>query len=101
MTKKLKRKVVNGNIFGALGFAPEEVLDLKLRSDLLMIINRIVAKKKYSSRQLQEVLSEDQPRISELLNGKLDKLSLNRLVRYAAKLGQAVEIRERRSVIAA
>ncbi len=101
MRKKLERKTVNGNIFGALGFTPEEALDLRLRSDLLMIVNRIIARKKYNSHKLQEVLCEDQPRISELLNGKLDKLSLKRLVRYAAKLGQAVEIRERRGIVAA
>jgi len=68
---------------------------------LLMIVKRIIIRKKYNSHQLQEVLCEDQPRISELLNGKLDKLSLKRLVRYVAKLGQAVEIRERRGIIAA
>jgi hypothetical protein len=32
---------------------------------------------------------------------ELDKLSLKRPVRYAAKLGQAVEIRERRGIVAA
>ncbi|HKE30477.1 MAG TPA: helix-turn-helix transcriptional regulator [Candidatus Angelobacter sp.] len=101
MTKKLEHKTVKGNIFDALGFDSEEALDLKLRSDLLMIINRIIARKKFSARQLQEVLHEHQPRISELLNGKLDKLSLNRLVRYVAKLGQRVEIRERRGSVAA
>lgn len=101
MTKRVERKIVRGNIFDALGFHPEEALDLKLRSDLLMIINKIIAKRKYSSRQLQHALSENQPRVSELLNGKLDKLSLKRLVRYAAKLGQRVEIRERRTTAAA
>ena len=101
MTNKneLKRKTVRGNIFAALGFESEEALDLKLRSDLLMIINKIIAK--YSSRQLQEILGEDQPRVSELLSGKLDKLSLNRLVRYAAKLGQPIEIRAKRGKVAA
>jgi predicted XRE-type DNA-binding protein len=97
--KGMKRKLVRGNIFAALGFESEEALDLKLRSDLLMIINRIIAK--HDSRQLQEILGEDQPRISELLNGKLDKLSLNRLVRYAAKLGQPIEIRAKRGKVAA
>ena len=96
---ELKRKTVRGNIFAALGFESEEALDLKLRSDLLMIINKIIAK--YNSRQLQELLGEDQPRVSELLNGKLDKLSLNRLVRYAAKLGQPIEIRAKRGKVAA
>lgn len=101
MTNKneLHRKTVRGNIFAALGFESEEALDLKLRSDLLLIINKIIAK--YNSRQLQELLGEDQPRISELLNGKLNKLSLNRLVRYAAKLGQPIEIRAKRGKVAA
>ena len=90
----MKQKTVKRNIFAALGFESEEALDLKLRSDLLMIINKIIAR--HDSRQLQQILGEDQPRISELLNGKLDKLSLNRLVRYAAKLGQPIEIRAKR-----
>lgn len=93
-TKRMKRKIVKGNVFAALGFESGEALDLKLRSDLLMIINKIIAK--HDSRALQQALGEDQPRISELLNGKLDKLSLNRLVRYAAKLGQPIEIRAKR-----
>jgi predicted XRE-type DNA-binding protein len=99
--KTRERKVVKGNIFKALGFDSEESLDLKLRSDVLMIINKIIVKKKYDARQLQSVLGENQPRVSELLNGKLDKLSLSRLVRYVAKLGQSIEIREKRTNVAA
>jgi predicted XRE-type DNA-binding protein len=99
--KKTERKIVKGNIFHTLGFGPEESLDLKLRSDMLMIINKIISKKKYSAHQLQVVLGENQPRVSELLNGKLDKLSLSRLVRYIAKLGQPIEIREKRTNVAA
>ena len=99
--KTRERKVVKGNIFKALGFDSEESLDLKLRSDVLMIINKIIVKKKYDARQLQSVLGENQPRVSELLNGKLDKLSLSRLVRYVAKLGQSIEIREKRTTVAA
>ncbi len=99
--KKAAPKIVKGNIFDALHFASEESLDLKLRSDVLTIINKIISKKKYSARQLQAVLGENQPRVSELLNGKLDKLSLSRLVRYVAKLGQSIEIREKRRNMAA
>lgn len=99
--RKIERKIIKGDIFGALGFDPEESLDLKLRSDMLMIIHRIISRKKYNARQLQEVLGENQPRVSELLNGKLDKLSLSRLVRYVAKLGRSIEIREKRTKVAA
>ena len=99
--KKLQHKIVKGNLFNALGFGPEESLDLKLRSDMLMITHKTISKKKYNARQLQSVLGENQPRISELLSGKLDKLSLGRLVRYIAKLGQSIEIREKRTNVAA
>src|SRR5690348_9287206 len=85
---KVEHKTVKGNIFRALGFDADEALDLKLRSDLLMIINRTIAKRRCTARQLQDILQEDQPRISELLNGKLDRLSLKRLVRYVSRLGQ-------------
>ena len=99
--RKAERKIVKGNIFRALGFGREESLDLKLRSDMLMIIHKIISRKKYGARQLQEVLGENQPRVSELLNGKLDKLSLGRLVRYVAKLGRSIEIREKSTKVAA
>jgi len=44
--KKVEHKIVKGNIFDALGFDREESLDLKLRSDMLMIINRIISRRK-------------------------------------------------------
>ena len=48
---------------------------------------------RYSQKQLQSILDESQPRVSDLLRGKMSKFSLEMLVIYAEKLGLRTEIR--------
>jgi predicted XRE-type DNA-binding protein len=73
-----------GDVFDAI-YPPEKALVMKLRADLYEAIRK--AAKGYSSRQLQIILQEPQPRISELLNGKLGGKSLEKLLIYAGRLG--------------
>ena len=49
--------------------------------------------KKYSQKQLQVILGETQPRISDLLLGKISKFSLDTLVNYAGALDMRPEIK--------
>ena len=39
-----------------------------------------------------ELLGTDQPRVSDLRNGKLERFSLERLIRFAARRGGTVSI---------
>ena len=43
--------------------------------------------KKYSQKELQRILAEPQPRVSELLNGKIANKSVDKLLYYAGRLG--------------
>jgi len=51
------------------------------------------AKKNYSQSELQKMLGEPQPRISDLLTGKISKFSLETLVGYAEALHMRPEIK--------
>jgi predicted XRE-type DNA-binding protein len=82
------------NLFEDLGFSPEEAAALKLKTDLHTKIVKSAAR--YSQRQLQTILDESQPRISDLLRGKMSKFSLEMLVIYAEKLGLRTEIKTRK-----
>ena len=42
---------------------------------------------KYSQKDLQVILGEPQPRVSELLNGKIANKSVDKLLYYAGRLG--------------
>lgn len=83
------------NLFEDLGFSPEEAAALKLKADLHTKIVKRAAR--YSQKQLQTMLDESQPRVSDLLRGKMSKFSLEMLVIYAEKLGLRTEIKTRRA----
>jgi predicted XRE-type DNA-binding protein len=79
------------NVFEDLGFSPEEAAALKIKTDLHTKIVKCASR--YSQGQIQTILDESQPRVSDLLRGKMSKFSLEMLVIYAEKLGLHTEIR--------
>ena len=81
--------------FEDLGFSREEAAALKLKADLHSRIVKCAAR--YSQGQLQQILDESQPRVSDLLRGKISKFSLETLVIYAEKLGLRTEIKTRKA----
>ena len=82
--KNEKPRVTHGDVFDAI-FPPEQAAVVKLQADLYEAILKYA--KKYSQRDLQIILNEPQPRISELMNGKLGKKSVDKLLQYAGRLG--------------
>ncbi len=79
------------NVFEDLGFSPAEAAALKLKTDLHTKIVKCAGR--YSQGQLQAILEESQPRVSDLLRGKVSKFSLEMLIIYAEKLGLHTQIR--------
>ncbi len=77
--------VTRGNVLDDLGFSPEQATALKFKAGLYQAILRCA--KNYSQRDLQIILGEPQPRVSELLNGKIANKSVDKLLYYAGRLG--------------
>ncbi len=77
--------VTRGNVFEDIGFSLEEAAILKFKSDLYAAIMKHA--RRYSQKQLQVILAEPQPRVSELLNGKISGKSVDKLLSYAGRLG--------------
>jgi predicted XRE-type DNA-binding protein len=77
--------VTRGNVLDDLGFSPEQATALKFKAELYQAILKCA--KKYSQKELQVILAEPQPRVSELLNGKIANKSVDKLLHYAGRLG--------------
>src|SRR5712671_557174 len=77
--------VRRGNVLDDLGFSPEQAAILKFKADLYQAVLKHA--RKYSPKQLQVILAEPQPRVSELLNGKIANKSVDKLLYYAGRLG--------------
>lgn len=86
------RKRRESNIFDDLGFSREKATALAMKSALHRKIIRYAKNRNYSQAQLQDLLGEPQPRISDLLRGKIAKFSLEALVNYAEALDMRPEI---------
>jgi predicted XRE-type DNA-binding protein len=79
------------DVFEDLDLSPEEAAAIRLKTDLQSKVVKSAAR--YSQRQLQTILDESQPRVSDLLRGKMSKFSLEKLAIYAETLGLRTEIR--------
>ena len=86
-----------GNVIDDLGFSPEEAAAIKLKASLHAEILRVVEKRKLKARQLEKILDQSQPRISELLGGKISKMSAEKLAGYLSRLGIEIKISARRA----
>jgi predicted XRE-type DNA-binding protein len=80
------RKRREENVFEQLRFSCEEAAALSMKSALHRKIIRYAKNRNYSQAQSQKILQEPQPRVSDLLRGKIAKFSLETLVNYAEAL---------------
>jgi predicted XRE-type DNA-binding protein len=91
--KKIKLTKTFGDVIDALGFKAEEAAAIKLKCDLHSEVIRIIQKRKFTPRELEKILNQPQSRVSELLTGKLHKMSAEKLAIYLDKLGLKIEVR--------
>lgn len=84
-----------GSVLDQLNLNAQDRLELKLKADLHQDILKLIKKKKINPRQLEKLLDVPQPRISELLRGKLSLLSVSKLLYYAHLLGAHADVKLR------
>jgi len=86
-------EVSSGNVFADLGIPDAAELDIKVR--LVVEIVRVIHARHLSQATAAHVLKINQPKVSALVNYKLDGFSVERLMTFLIALGQDVEIRIR------
>ena len=84
------KHVTRGNVLDDLGLVADQATVLKFKAQLYQAI--LKHSQKYSQEELQVILGEPQPRVSELLNGKIANKSIDRLLYCAARLGIEAEV---------
>ena len=80
----------SGNIFADMNLPDAAELDTKAR--LGAAICRIVEQRRLTQADVAAALAINQPKVSALLNYKLEGFSVERLMRFLVVLGQDVEI---------
>jgi predicted XRE-type DNA-binding protein len=84
---------ITGSVLDELGLDRQAALELKLKASLHQNILQLVKRRGYRARDLERILQIQQPRVSELMRGKLSTFSVARLLLYADLLGTKAEVR--------
>ncbi|MGL9726605.1 MAG: helix-turn-helix domain-containing protein [Wolbachia sp.] len=64
----------------------------EIKTKLLYIINKIIEKNTWTRAYAAEKLGIDQPKVSQIKNGKIDGFSLERLLGFLRKLNHDITI---------
>ncbi len=81
------------SIWDAIEDTPAEAENMKLRSALMIALKQHVARAGLSQSQAAKLFGVTQPRVSDLLRGKINLFGLDTLVNMAAAAGLHVELR--------
>jgi len=88
----LKLTPSSGNVFRDLGFHREEAEHLLVRADLLIHVQKLIASRRLKQREAAALLRISQPRVSDLVRGRIDLFSTDMLIDMLARLGARVRL---------
>lgn len=81
------------NVWDAIEDTPEEAENMKLRSVLMTALKNHLARTKMSQTEAAKLFGVTQPRISDLMRGKINLFGLDSLVNMATAAGLHIELR--------
>jgi predicted XRE-type DNA-binding protein len=90
--KQVRVTASTGNVFRDLGFRREEAEHLLVRADLMIQVQKLIAERRLKQRKAAEILRVSQPRVSDLLRGRIDLFSTDALIDVLARLGVRVRL---------
>ena len=90
MKQKVQRS--SGNVFRDLGFSPEEAANLRIRAALMVRLKKLIEARRLTQAGAAELCGVSQPRVSDLLRGKIDLFSIDTLVNMLGRAGVWVSI---------
>ena len=80
------------SVFDAISDTPAEAANMRLRAELMQHIESVIKQNNWTQKQAAAQCGITQPRINDLLNGKIDKVSLDALVNINAALGERISL---------
>jgi len=80
------------NVWDAIADTPEEAANLTLRSELMDEIEEIIKQNGWTQKEAAKRCGVTQPRINDLLRGRIARFSIDALVNMASALGRKVRV---------
>jgi predicted XRE-type DNA-binding protein len=80
------------DVWEALTDSPEEAATMRLRADVMVALSDTIKGWKVTQAAAANRLGVSQPRLNDMLRGRIDKFSLDALLTLAARAGLSVRL---------
>lgn len=81
------------SVFDALADTPQEAVNLRLRAEMMQHIAQRIERKGWTQAEAAKQGGITQPRVNDLVRGRLSRFSLDALVNVAAAMGLRVQLK--------
>ena len=85
--RKVKLTRSSGNVFRDLGFSGDEAEYLQVRAELMVHLQKVITARGLKQAEAAELLGVTQPRVSDVMRGRIDLFSIDTLIDMLARLG--------------
>src|SRR3954467_15045117 len=83
----------SGNVFADVGFDRGQAEHLRIRSTLMATLREMLRDRELTQSDAAVLFAVSQPRVSDLVRGRIDLFSIDSLVGMLARAGVRVEVR--------
>jgi predicted XRE-type DNA-binding protein len=80
------------NVWDALEDNPVERESLKIKSYLMFLVGQYIKDNNLTQTKAAKLMGVNQPRISDLVRGKIDRFTIDMLVNMLARVGLKMEV---------
>jgi predicted XRE-type DNA-binding protein len=76
-----------------IGFSPSESLEIKVKAEIYRELLQYIKERGFAQQELGTLLGIHQPDVSNLLNGRVSKFSVSKLIKLADKLNLGAQVK--------
>jgi len=90
--------LTRGSVLDDLGFSQSEALEIKIKAEIYRDLLQYIQERAFDQKELGSLLKIHQPDVSNLLNGRVSKFSVSKLIKFAGKLNLGAKVKLTRPV---
>src|ERR1035438_5932682 len=80
------------NVFIDCGFPPSEAENLRIRAKMMMALTGYMQERKITQSRAAKIMGVSQPRISDLVRGKIGRFTIDTLVNMLTAAGLKIDV---------
>ena len=91
----------SSNVFEDVGFPPDEAKQLRIRATLMIELRHLIQSRELTQAAAAKLFGVTQPRVSDLMRGKIERFSIDTLIAMLERAGVGVTVKVQRGKHAA